>query len=146
MLVYTTDTVAGMQNCFQKVTAFFLWAGVAQWYSDSLRTGWSRDRIPVGARFSAPVQTGTGAHPASHTVGTGSFSGVKRSERSVDHPPHIAPRLRKSITIPVIHLWEFVVCYRVNFTFTITLTLLDFVATNISGTERKEMTMRCTGC
>ena len=30
-----------------------------------------------GARFSAPVPTGPGAHPASSTVGTGSFPGVK---------------------------------------------------------------------
>jgi hypothetical protein len=29
------------------------------------------------ARFSAPVQTGPGAHPASCTMGTGSFPGVK---------------------------------------------------------------------
>jgi len=33
--------------------------------------------IPVGARFSAHVQTGPGAHPASCTMGTGSFPGVK---------------------------------------------------------------------
>jgi len=33
----------------------------------------------VGARFSAPVQTGPGAHPASYTMGTGSFPGVKSS-------------------------------------------------------------------
>ena len=30
-----------------------------------------------GARFSAAVQTGPGAHPSSYTVGTGSFPGVK---------------------------------------------------------------------
>ena len=30
-----------------------------------------------GARFSAPFQTGPGAHPASYTMGTGSFPGVK---------------------------------------------------------------------
>ena len=30
-----------------------------------------------GARFSAPVQTGPEAHPASCTMGTGSFLGVK---------------------------------------------------------------------
>jgi len=30
-----------------------------------------------GKRFSAPVQTGPGAHPASYTVGTGSFPGGK---------------------------------------------------------------------
>jgi len=30
-----------------------------------------------GARFSAPVQTGPEAHPASYKMGTGSFPGVK---------------------------------------------------------------------
>jgi len=30
-----------------------------------------------GPRFSAPVQTGPGTHPASCTMGTGSFPGVK---------------------------------------------------------------------
>ena len=62
-------------------------------YSDSLLSG---DRIPGGgARFSAPVQTGPGAHPASSTMGTGSFAGVKRQRRGVDHPPYLAPRLKK---------------------------------------------------
>ena len=40
-----------------------------------------------GARFSAPVQTGPGAHPASYTMGTGSFPGVKRPWRGVNYPP-----------------------------------------------------------
>jgi hypothetical protein len=44
-------------------------------YSDSLRAGRSGDRILVEARFSALVQTGPGAHPASCTMGTGSFQG-----------------------------------------------------------------------
>ena len=56
-------------------------------YSDSLRAGWSADRIPVGARFPAPIQTGLGAHPTSCTMGTGSFPAVKRLGRGVDHPP-----------------------------------------------------------
>jgi len=39
----------------------------------------------VGARFSAPVQTGPGAHPASCTMGTGSFKTVKeRPGRDAD--------------------------------------------------------------
>jgi hypothetical protein len=40
-----------------------------------------------GARFWTPVQTGPGAHPVSFTVGTGSFPGVKRPGRGLDHPP-----------------------------------------------------------
>ena len=41
----------------------------------------------MGARFSAPVQTGTEAHPASYTMGTGSFLGVKQPGHGTDHPP-----------------------------------------------------------
>jgi hypothetical protein len=60
------------------------------------------DRIPVEARFSAPVQTGSEAHPAFYTMGTGYFPEVKRPKRGVDHPPHLAPRLRKSRAIPLL--------------------------------------------
>jgi len=49
----------------------------------------------VGARYSAPGQTGSGAHPASHTMGTASLPGAKQLRRGVDHPPHLAPRLKK---------------------------------------------------
>jgi len=41
----------------------------------------------VGAVFSALIQTDPRAHPASYTVGTRSFPGVKRLGRGVDHPP-----------------------------------------------------------
>jgi hypothetical protein len=37
-------------------------------YSDSVRAGRSGDRLPVGARFSAPVQTGLWAHLASYKL------------------------------------------------------------------------------
>jgi hypothetical protein len=47
------------------------------------------------ARFSAPVQTGPGAHPASYIMGTGSFPRVKRPGRGAGHPPLLAHRLRK---------------------------------------------------
>jgi len=47
------------------------------------------------ARLSAAVQTGPGAHPASYTMGTGFFPGVKRLGRGIDHPPHLGPRLKK---------------------------------------------------
>ena len=38
------------------------------------------------ARFSATVQTGLVAHPASYTMGTGSVPGVKQPGRGVHHP------------------------------------------------------------
>jgi len=46
------------------------------------------------SRFSAPVHTDPGAHPASCAMGTGSFPGVKLPGRGVYHPP-LSPRLRK---------------------------------------------------
>jgi len=33
--------------------------------------------------------------PASYTMGIGSFPAVKRPGRGVDHPPKLAPRLKK---------------------------------------------------
>ena len=44
-------------------------------YSDSLRAGWSRDRIPVEVRFFAPVQIGPGTHPTSSAMGAASLAG-----------------------------------------------------------------------
>jgi len=75
-------------------------------YSDWLRAGRSGDTIPVGARFSAPVQTGPGAHPASCAMGTVSFLGVK-SGRDVLLTLHLFLVLwsRKSRAIPLLLLW-----------------------------------------
>jgi hypothetical protein len=44
--------------------------------------------MPVGARFSAPVQTGPGTHPATCTMGAGSFLGLKsgRGVTLTSHP------------------------------------------------------------
>ena len=74
--------------------------------------------MPAEARFSAPVQTGPGAHLTSYTMGTGSLPGVKRLERPLT--PNITPSLkyfccfnRYTFTL----LWAFVACSRVNFTF-----------------------------
>jgi hypothetical protein len=57
-----------------------------------------------GARFFAHVQTGPEAHPASCTMGTGSFPGVKQSGRGADHPPLLVLRLRKSTAIALLTL------------------------------------------
>jgi len=48
-----------------------------------------------GSRFSVTFQTGPAAHPASYTMGIGSFPGLKRPERGVDHTPHLTPTLKK---------------------------------------------------
>jgi hypothetical protein len=48
---------------------------------------WYKKKIPEGARLFAHVQTDPGAHPASCTMGTGYFPGVKRPGRGADHPP-----------------------------------------------------------
>jgi len=57
------------------------------------------DRIPVGARFSAPVQTGPEAHPASYTIGTGSFIGIKRPGCGVDHPLPFSAEAKKKVEL-----------------------------------------------
>jgi len=62
---------------------------------DLLWDGQSGDRIPVSVSFPTPIQTGSGAHPASYTNGTGSVQVVKRPGCGVDHHPHSAPRLTR---------------------------------------------------
>ena len=72
-----------------------------------------------GARFFAPVQYSSESHPVSYTIRTGSYPGVKRLGRGVDHPPHLVLMLN-SKAIPLLLFWAFVACSRVNFTFTFT--------------------------
>ena len=60
------------------------------------------------------IQTGLGAHPISHTMGTGSFPGVKRPGRDVDHPPPSGAEVKERVTL--LSLWAFVDYSRVNFT------------------------------
>jgi hypothetical protein len=69
-------------------------------YSDSIRPARFGDRIPAGARLSAPVHTGSGAHPTSYTKGTGCFPRVKRSGRGVDHPPpHLSVEVKERVEL-----------------------------------------------
>jgi hypothetical protein len=52
-----------------------------------VRIKYTHKKARWGARFFSPVHTGPGAHPASYKMGTGSFPGVKRPWRGVNHPP-----------------------------------------------------------
>ena len=61
--------------------------------------GRSGGRIPAGARLTAPVHTSSEAHPASYTKGTGSFLGVKRPGRGVDHPPPSSAEVKERVEL-----------------------------------------------
>jgi hypothetical protein len=52
-------------------------------------------------------------------MGTGSFPGVKRPGCGVDHPPPSRAKVKERVElIPLLPLWAFVACSRVNLTFT----------------------------
>ena len=67
--------------------------------SDSLRAGWSGDRIPLGVRFSALVKTGPRANSASCTLGTVSSPGVKQPVRGLDHPPTSSVEVKERVEL-----------------------------------------------
>jgi hypothetical protein len=58
-------------------------------------------KIPVGAKFSAPVQTGPGAHSASCTMGIGFFFPGVESGRGVtlNLHPVLAPRYKNRVEL-----------------------------------------------
>ena len=66
------------------------WSGIESW--------WGQDFLPI--------QTGPGNHPASCTMGTGSFPGVKCSQAMLlaTHPL-LVPRSWKSRALPLPALW-----------------------------------------
>ena len=97
MLFYEMYKVNYLRNkaCDVRVT----WVGIAPSVY-RLATGWTvRGSNTGGARFSAPVLTGPGAHPAFCTRGTGSFPGVKRPGRVVDHPFPSSAEVKESIEL-----------------------------------------------
>jgi hypothetical protein len=75
-------------------------AGIAQWYSAGLRSGWSEVRVPAWAWNFSPhhcVQTGSGAHPASYPVGKGTLSlGIKRPGRKANHSPRSSAKVKNA--------------------------------------------------
>jgi hypothetical protein len=58
--------------------------------------GW----IPVGAKFSVPLQTVPGAHPTSCAMGIGyrvSLTGIKRPVRGVEHQPQSRTEIKERV-------------------------------------------------
>jgi hypothetical protein len=85
----------------------------------------------VRARFSASVQTGSGAHPASYTMGTESFSGAKRPGCGVDHQPPSSAEVEEKVELYLFSVCGlFVACSRVNFIFTFYLYVFNTVRLN----------------
>ena len=56
-----------------------------------------------GARFSAPVQTGSESHSASYTMGTGAFPKAKRPGGGVDHTPPSSAEVKERVEL---HLYS----------------------------------------
>jgi len=50
-------------------------------------------------------------------MGSGSFPGVKRQIRGVNHPHHPAQKLKKTRDIIILLLWDFIGCCWVNSSF-----------------------------
>jgi hypothetical protein len=73
-------------------------AGVAESVFDSLRAGWSADRVPVRT-FSAPVQTGPGAYPASYKMNNRSFPEAKQPGRGVNNPPPSSAEVKERVEL-----------------------------------------------
>ena len=83
---------------------------------DAIATRYGPDgswyKISSKARFSA-VRTCSGDHPASSTMGTGSFPGVKLPGCGAYPPPHLQCRgLKLGRAIPLPALRALVACYR----------------------------------
>jgi len=92
--------------------------------------------IPLGMRFSASVQTGPRAHPASCTMGTGSFPGVKRPGRGIDHPPPSSAKVKERVELYLYSpLWAFVACSGVNFTFQYTTVCFSPICRHVNHTS-----------
>jgi hypothetical protein len=53
----------------------------------------------VCVRFSAPVQTGPGAHADSYTTDTGTFPEVKRPGFGINHQPPSRAEIKKIVEI-----------------------------------------------
>ena len=91
------------------------------------------------------ISTGSGAHPASCTVGTGSLPGVK-SGRGVTLIPHplLVPWWWKGRAIPLLPVWavrpvqNLSACTRVHFTFTFYTQSICFVS-NISVVAQRQL-------
>jgi len=96
-------------------------------------TGYGRDGPGIEsrweARFSAPVQTCPGAHPASCTMGTGSFLGGKvRPGRGADHSLPSSSVVKKDLSYTSMHPMGRTACTEPQCLYSIAIPLLPLWA------------------
>jgi hypothetical protein len=73
------------RRCFGVKFQAYMRSGWLIRYCDSLRPGRSEDPVPSGGDILHAVQTGTEAHRASCTMGTGSLPEVERPRHDAVH-------------------------------------------------------------
>jgi len=103
------------------VYIYIYWCVVTEWtgqlsrYSDWLRAERSGDRIPGGgAKFSAPIEIGPGAHPAACTMGTESFSGVRNGRGMTLTPQPFSYHGQERVELYLYFLYEPYGLYRAS--------------------------------
>jgi len=92
-----------IEICRGKISAYRLVTQVSRDSVVGIATCYGLDSPEIesrwGARFSSPVETGPEAHAASYSMGTGSYLGLKRPGRRVDHPPRLAQSLKQRVEL-----------------------------------------------
>ena len=73
------------------------WSGIANQYSNLVQARQPRDRIPVKARFSAPVQTSLQRHPAPIKWVRGHSQGVKQPGCVIHHPCPPSTKVKEGV-------------------------------------------------
>jgi hypothetical protein len=71
--------------------------------SVGIATRYGLDDPGIEFRWGEIFHTGPGVHPASYTMGTGSFPGVKRPGGGVDQPPPSSPEVKERVEL---HLYS----------------------------------------
>jgi hypothetical protein len=95
--------------CYNFVPPFYTSVGLDSSIGIAIGYGWTvRESNPGAAETFSTRPDHPGAHLASCTMDTGSFSGVMRLGRGADHPPLLAPRSRECRAGPLPPtLWAF---------------------------------------
>jgi hypothetical protein len=95
--LYSFRQALGQPAACSKGTGWFFQVGDIRAHSSCgtlvTASGWTVRGSNSGG--GGNFRTCPGVHPASYTMGTGSFPEVKRPGRGVDNPHHLAPRLKK---------------------------------------------------